>query len=59
MKVKLLISRAGAKFAQAAGEVVEVSEREGAALIDAGKAEPVSFKETATKKTTARKATKG
>lgn len=59
MKVKLLISRAGKGFSQTAGDVVDVNEREGAALIDAGKAEPVSFKETATKKTTARKATKG
>lgn len=58
MKVKLLISRSGKDFTQSAGEVVEVSEREGAALIDAGKAEPISFKETATKKTAARKAVK-
>lgn len=58
MKVKLLISRAGIKFSQSAGDIVEVSEAEAERLIRAGKAEPVTSKETATRKTPTRKAIK-
>lgn len=58
MKVKLLISRAGSDFAQNAGDIVEVGEAEARRMVEAGQAEPVSVKETATKKITARKAVK-
>ena len=39
MKIKLLISRAGADFSQNAGDVIEVSADEGQRMIDAGQAE--------------------
>ncbi len=58
MKIKLLISRAGAGFVQAAGDVIDVSDREGESLIRAGKAEPVAVKETAVHKAPTRKAVK-
>lgn len=58
MKVKLLISRAGVNFAQNAGEVIDVSETEGLALIQANQAEPAQEKETAVKKVATRKAVK-
>lgn len=41
MKVKLTTSRAGIGFSQQAGEIVEVSEAEGASLIASSQAEPV------------------
>lgn len=60
MNVKLTVSRGGGRLSQSAGQVVEVSEEEGARLIEAGQAEAVSAKgkETATKKTSPEKATK-
>ena len=36
MKVKLLISRAGADFSQNAGDVVEIEESEALRMIEAG-----------------------
>lgn len=39
MEVKLLVSRAGHKFSQSVGDVVEVSDDEALRLIEAGKAE--------------------
>jgi hypothetical protein len=42
MIVKLLISRAGSKVTQSAGDIVTVTQREGIALIGAGHAELVS-----------------
>jgi hypothetical protein len=52
MKIKLLVGRAGADFAQSPGEVVEVSDAEGKRMIEAGQALPDAAmkKETATKK---------
>lgn len=44
MRVKLLISRSGLAGAQNVGDEIEVSTEEGQRLIDAGKAQPVSFK---------------
>ena len=60
MKVKLLISRAGVDFVQQVGDEIDVSETEGASLIQAGQAVPVreERKETATKKIVAEKAKK-
>lgn len=58
MKIKLLISRAGAGFVQAAGDVIDVSEREAEQLIKQGDAEPVTSKETAVRKMPTRKAVK-
>lgn len=60
MKVKLLISRAGRDFVQKAGDEIDVSDAEGARLIEAGKAVPVreARKETAAKKITTEKARK-
>lgn len=58
MKVRLTVSRAGGRVSHSAGEVIEVGEKEGSRLIDAGQAEPVSFKETATKKSRPQKAIK-
>lgn len=58
MKVKLLVSRAGADFSQNAGDVVEVSEDEALRLVKAEQAELVQVKETAIKKPVTRKAVK-
>ena len=41
MKVKLLVGRSGLDFVQSRGELVDVSDAEGARLIAAGQAEPV------------------
>lgn len=41
MKVKLLVSRAGAGFAQSVGDEIEVGEAEGGRMIAAGQAVPV------------------
>lgn len=41
MRIKLLTSRAGAGFAQARGEEIEVGDAEAARMIAAGQAEPV------------------
>ena len=52
MKVKLLTSRAGLNFSQVAGQEIEVSTKEGKALIEGGQAVPVKAsanKETAEK----------
>lgn len=42
MKVKLLVSRAGADGAFAPGDEIEVSDAEGARMIKAGQCTPVS-----------------
>ena len=59
MKVKLLVSRAGPNLSQNAGEVVEVSERDGIAMIAAGQAEVIGTIERATSKKPTQKAVKG
>jgi hypothetical protein len=41
MKVKLTTSRAGVGFSQQVGDIIEVSEAEGASLLTSGQAEPV------------------
>lgn len=41
MKIKLLVSRAGPKLAQNAGEIVDVSSDEGERMVAAGQAEIV------------------
>lgn len=60
MKVILNVSRAGVGFVQNAGDVIDVSEREGMALLENGSA--VLFREekreTAVKKQKAEKAAK-
>lgn len=55
MRVKLLISRSGPAGSQDVGDEIEVSSDEGQRLIDAGKADPVSFKKPKREKATARK----
>lgn len=52
MRVKLLISRSGPAGAQDVGDEIEVSSNEGQRLIDAGKAQPVSFKKPKREKAT-------
>lgn len=42
MKVKLLTSRAGARWTQQAGDVIDVDNAEGKRLIEKGRAVPVS-----------------
>lgn len=59
MKVKLLVSRAGLSFTQNAGEVIEVGEDEGKALINASQAVPVTEKRKAQKATINPKETRG
>ena len=58
MKVKLLVSRAGAGFVQNRGDEIEVSDDEGARMIEAGQAiEIIGLKkETASSKTKTEKA---
>jgi hypothetical protein len=60
MKIKLLISRAGADFSQNAGDVIEVGADEGQRMIDAGQAELMREAkiERAVAKTKVEKATK-
>lgn len=58
MKVRLTVSRAGGRISESTGTVVEVGEKEGARMIQAGQAEAVSEKETATKKASPQKAVK-
>lgn len=41
MKVKLLVSRAGAEFVQNRGDEIDVGNEEAARMIEAGQAEPV------------------
>lgn len=41
MKVKLLTSRAGARWTQQAGDVIDVDNAEGQRLIEKGRAVPV------------------
>ena len=50
MRVKLLVGRAGTDYAQSPDEIIEVSDREGARLIQSEQAEPVvaDERETAT-----------
>lgn len=55
MKVKLLISRVGVNFSQNRGEIIEVDEAEAMRMIKADQAEPVTVKETATKKPATKK----
>lgn len=58
MKVKLLVSRAGAGFVQSRGDEIEVDDAEGLRMIDAGQAiEIIGLKkETASSKTKNEKA---
>lgn len=58
MKIRLLVSRAGATFSQNAGDTIEVDEAEGLRMIEAGQAVVVTEKETAVKKQQAQKAVK-
>lgn len=61
MQVELLISRGNAKRVHKIGDVIDVSDGEGARLIAAGKAKPVRSTEkveTATAKAATEKATK-
>lgn len=60
MRIKLLISRAGADFSQGVGDVITVSDAEAARMIEAGQALPeiASKKETAVKPSAAQKAVK-
>lgn len=60
MKVILNVSRAGVGFVQNPGDKIEVSDREGKALIENGSARPAreEKREKATKKVRAEKATK-
>lgn len=60
MKVILNVGRAGAGFTQNPGDEIEVSEREGIALLDSGAARPVreENREKAIKKNKAEKAAK-
>ena len=50
MKVKLLVSRSSAEGSAGPGEVVEVSTKEGQALIDSGQAEAIKVIKPKTKK---------
>lgn len=60
MKIKLLISRAGASFVNGVGDEITVSDAEAIRMIEAGQAVPApeSRKETTAKKTTAQHAVK-
>ena len=58
MKVRLLICRGGNGIIQNAGEIIEVSDREGLAMIDENSAEPVSKTERAVSKKPVQKAVK-
>ena len=60
MKLKLLISRAGADFSQSAGDVINVSDAEGKRMIEAAQAIPhvESKTETTTNKKQTQKAVK-
>ena len=60
MKIKLIVSRAGADFVQNAGDEIEVGDAEAIRMIEAGQAEAVRSvkEETATKTATAEKAVK-
>ena len=58
MKIKLLVSRAGVDFVQNVGDEIEVSDKEGRSMIDAGQAEFVSKQERATSKKPTQKAVK-
>ncbi len=60
MKVVLCVGRAGVGFSQNPGDEIEVSDREGKALIDSGQAVPsrINKTERAVKKSKAEKAIK-
>jgi hypothetical protein len=58
MKVQLTVSRAGARAAHSAGEIIEVGEDEGRRMIAASQAVSVATKETAIKKSSTQKAVK-
>ena len=61
MKIKLLVSRAGASGAQDSGDVIEVENAEALRMIEAGQAEPVRAEkapENAVKRFKAEKASK-
>lgn len=60
MKIKLIVSRAGAGFAQNAGDEIEVGDAEAIRMIAAGQAEAVrsATVEKATKTAKAEKAVK-
>ena len=52
MQVKLLCPRVGTRFSQVAGEIIEVSDREGESIIAAGQAVPVPAKKRDVEKAT-------
>lgn len=60
MEVKLLVSRGGVGFAQNAGDVITVGDKEGVRMIEAGQAVPVreAKRERTTKKPKVEKAVK-
>lgn len=58
MKIKLLCSRSGVDFSQSAGDEIEVSEKEGLAMIAAGQADAVSKVERTSAKQPTQKAVK-
>lgn len=58
MKVKLLVSRAGAGFSQNANEEIDVSKEEAARMIASGQADPVGKTERATSKKATQKTVK-
>lgn len=58
MKVKLLVSRAGAGFSQNVNDEIDVSKEEGLRLIEAGQAELVGKVERSTSKKATQKAVK-
>ena len=60
MKVRLLVSRAGAGFSQSAGDKIDVDTAEAARMIEAGQAVPIRDQkvERATQKAAVEKAVK-
>lgn len=60
MKVRLLVSRAGAGFSQSAGDEIDVDTAEAARMIEAGQAVPIRDQkvERATQKAAVEKAVK-
>jgi len=50
MKIELLVPRVGPAGSQVIGDQIDVSDAEGARMIEAGQARPVKARETATRK---------
>lgn len=57
-KMKLLTSMAGINFSHNAGDIIDCNEAEAMRFVEAGIAEPVEERETATRKPKKRKAVK-